>query len=245
MSTDVRLQRVLFPAGRRTLRGILAWRGDGPMPGVIVIHEAFGLNDDIAAKCERLASMGYVALAPDLYTGRGPMPFCVLRAMRELRAGRGQAFDDLDAARHWLADLPQTDASRIGVIGFCMGGGFALLYAVRAPLKAAAVFYGAVPRDSAALEGVCPVVASYGGRDRVFRPHGERLARHLRQLGVDHDVKVYPKAGHSFMSDHRGPLAKLFAVGPMRIGYDPAAAEDAWERVAAFFGRYLGGGPAS
>ncbi|GBD22753.1 Carboxymethylenebutenolidase [bacterium HR29] len=245
MTEGVRAQRVLFPAGRRSLRGVLAWPNAGPNPGVLVIHEAFGLNQDIADKCERLAAMGYVALAPDLYSGRGPKPFCVLRAMRDLRAGRGQAFDDLDAARSWLAALPQTDPSRIGVIGFCMGGGFALLYAVRAPVGAAAVFYGAVPDDAGDLAGICPVVASYGGRDRVFRPHGERLARYLRQLGVDHDVKVYPEAGHSFMSDHRGLAVRLLAAGPMRIGYDPAAAEDAWQRVSAFFARHLRGSPGS
>ncbi len=245
MTEGVRLQRVLVPAGQRTMRGVLAWREGGPNPGVLVIHEAFGLNDDIAGKCERLAAMGYVALAPDLYSGRGPKPFCVMRAMRELRAGRGQAFDDLDAARRWLTTLPQTDPSRIGVVGFCMGGGFALLYAVRAPVGAAAVFYGAVPEDAEALEGICPVVASYGGRDRVFRPHGERLARHLQQLGVEHDVKVYPEAGHSFMSQHRGLMVRLLSAGPLRIGYDPAAAEDAWQRVAAFFARHLGGSLAS
>lgn len=240
MTVRVRVQRVLILAEGRELPGALAWRGEGPAPGVLVIHEAFGLNEDIVAKCERLAAMGYVALAPDLYAGRGPKPLCVLRAMRELRKGSGRAFVDLDAARAWLVRLPQVDGSRIGVIGFCLGGGFALLYAVRAPVGAAAVFYGQTPSQAEALRGICPVVASYGGRDRLFAPHGERLARHLQLLGVEHDVKLYPHAGHSFMSDHRGLLATMMAWGPLRLGFAPDAAEDAWQRLEAFFAKHLG-----
>lgn len=240
MSDVERARRVLIPAGpERATNGVLVLPSVQPAAAVMVIHEAFGLNDDIVAKCERLASMGYVALAPDLYAGRGPRPFCILKVMRELSAARGRAFDDLDAARAWLCTLPEVDASRIGVIGFCMGGGFALLYAVRAPLGAAAVFYGAVPKDPEALRGVCPVVASFGGRDAVFRPHAERLQRALAQLGVEHDIKVYPEAGHSFMSKHRGLSARLFAYGRMRIGYHPDAAEDSWRRIEAFFAKHL------
>lgn len=236
-----RAGRVRIPTGDRAMRAFLAMpHGAGPRPGVIVIHEAFGLNRDIKEKCQRLATMGYVALAPDLYDGRGPMPICIIRAMRSLTRGTGLAFDDLDAAREYLAGRPEVDHSRIGVIGFCMGGGFALLYAARAPVGAAAAFYGAVPETAEALEGTCPVVAGYGGRDRVFGKLADRLESHLTALDVPHDVRVYPDAGHSYMSDHHGVLATLNAWGPMRIGYNPAAAEDSWRRVAAFFEEHLG-----
>lgn len=211
-------------------------------PGVIVIHEAFGLNRDMREKCERLADLGYVALAPDLYDDRGPMPICMIRAMRSLNAGNGPAFDDLDAARAHLATRPEVDASRIGVIGFCVGGGFALLYAARAPLQVAAVFYGPVPKEPDALDDVCPIVAGYGGRDRIFGPQARRLDRRLTEIGVPHDVRTYADAGHSFMSDHHGILATLNAWGPMKVGFNLEAAEHSWRRVEAFLAEHLGVG---
>lgn len=224
-----------------SMRAIVAFpESPGPHPGVIVIHEVFGLNRDMREKCERLAAMGYVALAPDLYDGRGPMPLCMVRAMRSLNDGAGPAFDDLDAARQYLGKRPEVDASRLGVIGFCMGGGFALLYAARAPLRAAGVFYGAVPKERDRLTEVCPVVAGFGERDRIFGPQAQRLERHLTEIGVAHDVRSYADAGHSYMSDHRGILATVNAWGPMKVGYDPAASDDSWRRIERFFAEHLG-----
>lgn len=236
------MEQVAIPvAGSRPLRAELAAPAiTGRRPAVIVIHEIFGLNDDIRAKARHFADAGYVALAPDLYSILGPKPLCIVRAMRSLRRGDGPAFAGLEAARHWLAGRPEVDPSRIGVIGFCMGGGFALLFAARAPLGAAAVFYGQVPGNEAELEGVCPVVAGYGGRDAIFGRHAERLERHLDVLGVDHDVRTYPAAGHSYMSEHTGMLAKLSSWGPMKVGFDADAAADSWRRVDAFFARHLG-----
>ena len=207
---------------------------------MILIHEVFGLNDDMRAKAQHFADMGYVALAVDLYSTRGPKPLCIVRTMRGLRGGAGPVFADLEACRLWLAERPEVDASRIGVVGFCMGGGMALLFAVRAPLGVAAAFYGGVPKQVSDLEGVCPVVAGYGGRDKVFGKNGRRLARHLQLLGVPHDVVTYPESGHSYMSDHKGIMAKLSSWGPMRVGYNPADAEDSWRRMGAFFAEHLG-----
>ncbi len=210
-------------------------------PGVIVIHEIFGLNDDIRRITARVGDLGYVALAPDLYDGRGMRTLCIARTMMALRSGKGDAFEDLEAARTFLQKQPNVDGSKIGVIGFCMGGGFALLMAVRAPLGAAAVFYGDVPKTAEGLRGVCPVAAGYGGRDRLFASQGERLEKLLTEMGIDHDVKIYPEAGHSFMSQNTGVMATIGAWGPMKVGYNAAAAEDSWARIAAFFGRHLGG----
>ncbi|MEX2080728.1 MAG: dienelactone hydrolase family protein [Dehalococcoidia bacterium] len=225
----------------RSLRAYLALpEADEPRPAVIVIHEIMGLNRDVREKADRFAAMGYVALAPHLYSGRGPMPICVVRAARELRRGSGTSFDDLEACRQWLAERPEVDPARTGVAGFCIGGGFALLYAVRAPLGAGAVFYGDVPKDSSELEGVCPVVASYGARDRVFAPQAVRLEEHLSELGVPHDIRIYDGAGHSFTSDHKGVLAKLNSWGPMKLGFNPQASSDSWQRVEGFFSAHLG-----
>jgi carboxymethylenebutenolidase len=235
-------QNVHMPgSGGRRMHGALALpKGEGRRPGVIVIHEAFGLNRDIRRIAARIAGLGYVALAPDLYRGRGPKVLCIARTMRTLNRGAGPAFEDLEAARQWLAARPEVDESRMGVIGFCMGGGFALLLAARAPMGAAGVFYGAVPKERDEIDGVCPVVAGYGGRDRVFAPMAGRLRAHLESLGVDHDIVVYPDAGHSYMSPHRGPITKLMSWGPMKVAYNEAAAEDSWRRIEAFFARHLG-----
>jgi carboxymethylenebutenolidase len=231
-----------FPSSTgRPMRAALAVpAATEPRPGIIVIHEIFGLNDDIRRITGRFADLGWVALAPDLYDTEGMRLLCIARTMLALRRKEGPAFADLDAARTWLASRPEVDAARTGVVGFCLGGGFALLYAVRAPLDAAGVFYGDVPATADELRGVCPVVAGYGGRDRLFADQGRRLATHLETLGVPHDVRVYPDAGHSFMSPHTGVMATLGAWGPMAVGYDPKAEADSWARMAAFFRTHLG-----
>jgi carboxymethylenebutenolidase len=211
-----------------------------PRPAVIVVHEIFGLNDDIRRITARVADLGYVALAPDLYDTAGPRALCIARTMLALRRKDGAAFADLEAARAWLAARHEVDPTRTGVVGFCMGGGFALLYAVRAPLGAAGVFYGDVPSTAGELGGVCPVVAGYGGRDRLFAAQGRRLEAHLEALGVPHDVRIYPDAGHSFMSRHTGLTATLGAWGPMAVGFDPKAEADSWARMETFFRQHLG-----
>lgn len=213
----------------------------GPRPGVIVIHEITGLNDDIREKAERIAGMGYAALAPDLYSTRGPMPICILRTMRGLGGGEGPVIADLDACRAWLAARPEVDGSQVGVVGFCMGGGIATLYAARGEPGAAAVFYGDVPKDAGAFDGACPMLGGFGGRDRFFGKMGNRLERHLEQAGVAHDVKTYPDAGHSYMNQHAGLLGKVSSWGPLKVGFNADAAEDSWKRIDAFFAEHLGG----
>jgi carboxymethylenebutenolidase len=234
---------VSFPSSTgRPMRAALALPGRAePRPAVIVIHEIFGLNADIRRIAGRVAALGYVALAPDLYDTEGPRALCVLRTMIALRRHEGPAFADLEAARAWLAARPDVDGERTGVVGFCMGGGFALLYAVRAPLRAAGVFYGDVPRGADELRGVCPVVAGYGGRDRPFAGQGARLERLLGELGIAHDVHVYPEAGHSFMSRQEpGVVTTLSAWSPLAAGFHPEAEADSWRRVEAFFRTHLG-----
>ncbi len=239
---------ITFPAdGGRPMRAAYAAPPDSQkqpggqkVPGLIVIHEIFGLNDDIRRITGRVADIGYAALAPDLYDRDGVRLICIARTLLTLSRGEGDAFKDLDAARKFLQQQPGVDAARIGVIGFCMGGGFALMYAARAPLGAAATFYGDVPKTTDQLRGVCPVLGGYGGQDRMFAAQGRRLENLLTEMGIDHDVKIYEDAGHSFMSRNSGFLPWIGKVGPMKAAYNPEAAEDSWKRIEAFFGRHLG-----
>ncbi|MEO3792976.1 dienelactone hydrolase family protein [Nonomuraea sp. B10E15] len=209
-------------------------------PGVVVVHEIYGVEPDMLEVAERFGEHGYVAVLPDLYS-HGSRIRCLTRVMHQLATGRLDGpTADIDATRRWLAGREEVDGGRLGVIGFCMGAGFALAYAAGAPpgVRAAAVNYGAVPRRKEELASICPVVASYGGRDRGFRSHGERLREHLRALGVDHDVTIYPEAGHSFMTDGHHPIASL-ALFPLRHGLVRPAADDAWQRTLSFFDRHV------
>jgi carboxymethylenebutenolidase len=224
------------------LRGeYFAAPGDGPHPAVVVLHESFGLNDDIRRIAARFAGAGYAALAPDLYS-HGTRLVCLSRVLVDmLSGGVAREIADIHAAREALAARVEVDAERVAVAGFCQGGGFALIAGVRPGFRAAAVNYGMVPADRSQLDGVCPVVAGYGGRDRVAgRNMAERLERHLSALGVPHDVKTYDRVGHSFFSRVEGWQGWLARVPtPMAVGYDEDAAEDGWRRMLAFFGEHV------
>jgi carboxymethylenebutenolidase len=215
--------------------------GEGPHPGVVVLHESFGLNDDIRRLAARFAEAGYAALAPDLYS-HGTRLACLSRVLVDMmRGGVAREVGDIHAAREALAARAEVDAQRIVVAGFCQGGGFALIAATRRGFSAAAVNYGVVPAERSQLDGVCPVVASYGAKDRlVGRATAEQLERHLSALGVPHDIKTYDGAGHSFFSKVDGWQGWLARVPtPMAVGYEEQTAEDGWRRMLTFFAEHV------
>ena len=213
--------------------------GDG-RPGMIVIHEIWGLNDDMRRISARFAANGYVAVAPDLYSA-GNKGLCLTRTLLDTAFQQGRrTMADLEAVRAWLADRPEVDSTRIGVIGFCLGGGFALLFGTRGSVGVAGVNYGSVPKNRGRLTGVCPVVASYGADDSQFAPQAARLEQHLDDLGVPHDVKLYAGAGHSFWSRDGGPGWAHRLPGMASAGYREEQAEDAWARTLTFFAEHLG-----
>jgi carboxymethylenebutenolidase len=232
------LPDISYHASSAQLRAYLAVpRGNGPWPGVVVIQDSLGLGNDIREQADRLAAAGYLAFAPDLYSGRGLG--CVIATMQASRSGRGPAYEDIEAARRWLVGREDC-TGRVGIIGFCMGGGFALLSAPRYDFAAASVNYGEVPEDAVErLRGACPIVASYGRRDLTLRGRAERLEHALSELGVRHDVKEYADAGHSFLNRiNAGPvLGTLLHV--TRFDYHHPSAEDAWRRILTFFDEHL------
>ncbi|SEG13347.1 carboxymethylenebutenolidase [Saccharopolyspora kobensis] len=226
--------------GSRKLTGHLAQpAGSGPWPGVVVVHEAFGVDEVMLRQTERMAEAGYLALLPDLYTDGGARR-CLVPTMRAALSGRGRAYADLDAAREALVERPDC-TGKVGLIGFCMGGAFALVAAGLGKFDVASANYGQLPKDiDRALAGACPVVGSYGGRDGLLKGAASKLDAALERAGVPRDVKEYPDAGHSFLNDAENgprairPLLRITGTGP-----HPESAADAWRRIEAFFAEHL------
>ncbi len=230
--------------GGEPMRALLTLpEGEAPAAGwplILAIHDAFGFSDDIRRIARRFAENGYAALAPAVYDGAGAPFLCVVRTFRDLQARKGAAFERIEAARAHAAALPEIDGERLGITGFCMGGGFAIFFAARGGLKVCAPYYGDTPSRAEQLRDVCPVVAGFGALDKPFAKQGERLERHLSELGVPHDVKIYPDVGHAYMNNFdSSAMASIMRRTPMHAGYDQEASEDSWRRMVDFFGKHL------
>jgi len=219
------------------LPGYLAIPGEaGPWPGVVVLHEAFGLNDDIRRITDRTAQMGFLAVAPDLLAN-GRIR-CLARLFSDVQRGGGETIDRVETVVAWLTDRADC-TGKVGVIGFCIGGSVAFLLGCQPGVNVAAPNYAKAPSVDR-LARSCPVVASYGGRDRVFAREAAKATAGLAAAAVEHDVHLYPDAGHSFMNqadNHK--VMKALTRPVLSVGFRRDDAEDAWTRIGGFFNRYL------
>ena len=272
MPADILDEQVIFPGEARPIEAFMARpRADGAVAAVIVVHEIWGLVDHVRDVARRFAAEGYVALAPDLYTGelREVMsPANIMAGMQFLRQAppevqrdpqrvkerlgdltpdqqraltalmgvmsperRADFARDLAAAVSYLAGRQEVDGTRIGSVGFCMGGGLSgLLATLRPDLRATVIFYGenpplnAVPHIRAAMLGL------YGGEDARITETVPALVAAMATAGKRFDYHVYPGAQHAFFNESRPTT------------YHAEAARDSWRRVLGFFARELGAG---
>jgi len=216
---------VSYKSGDETVQGVLYTpAGQGPFPALIVVHEWWGLNDWVKEQASKLSDQGYVALAVDLYRGKvattPEMAHEIMRGVPEDRAKR-----DLHAAMEFLKSQPNIKKNRIGSIGWCMGGGYALDVALQEPdLAATVINYGHLATDPDALKKInAAILGSFGGQDHGITPDDVRkFEQATKKLGKRVDIKIYDDAGHAFENPNN------------KSGYRADDAADAWKRTEAF-----------
>jgi carboxymethylenebutenolidase len=229
---------VIIPAGATyAATPAFAMLPGGASRGMVVIHEIMGRQPEIDRVVARFAAAGYAAVAPDLF-GAPSTLVCLLHTFRAMRSGRGPAVDQAHAVRDWLCQNAHLDERRVGIIGFCFGGGYAL--AVGRGWGAVSTNYGSIPSAPEVLTGMGPTIGCYGGRDRLFGDQGPILQERLARYGVEVEAHSFSDAGHSFLTDGHHPVMTALSWPFLRGGAAPAAAEEAWRRIFAFFDKHLG-----
>lgn len=233
MAELIRETLVQYPGDQVTMRAFVAApQTKERRPAIIVIQEWWGLTEHIKDVARRYAAEGYVAIAPDLYSRLGNAlttdPGEAGKLMGALKQEDG--LRDLNATVAYLKSVPEVDATRIGVTGFCMGGGYALMLScVSKDIKAAVPFYGQVPNPDAPLQQLsAPVLYLYGEDDGwITKADVQRLAASLKKYNKPGEIKTYPGAPHAFFRDTDPTV------------YRPEAAKDAWTRATTFFKQHL------
>jgi carboxymethylenebutenolidase len=202
--------------------------GKGPVPAIVVVHEWWGLNQQIRGIARRLSRQGYVAIVPDLYHGKVARD---AEHAHELSRGLDSeaVITDLKSAIQWLRSQPRTAKTKVGVIGFCMGGGLSQALALSgADISAAVMFYGQPETDPAKLARLRVPLQGHFGADDEGIPSAKvkQLQSTLQKTGKTAEIYVYPGAGHAFMNEDRP-------------SYHPDATRQAWARTLAFFQKHL------
>lgn len=233
MAADITTSSVTFSGeGGASIAGFLARpAGEKPASALIIIQEWWGLNDHIKDIAQRFAREGFVALAPDLYSRLGnTVTKDAAEAGKLMESLKSQqTLKDLNGAVRWLKQQPFVDSWKLGAVGFCMGGTFALMLASHnSDIKASVPFYGQVPPTDNLKYLLCPILFIHGAQDGwITKAEAERLRQGLAQFGRPGEVRSYPDAGHAFFNDTR-PDA-----------YRPEEAQDAWRRTLAFLRTHL------
>ena len=221
---------ISYLSGKDMVRSYLALpEGKGPFPGLIVIHEFWGLNGWVKAQADEFARRGYAALAVDLYRGAvandAEAAHELMRGLPEDRATR-----DLEAAAMYLRARSDIEGSRLASIGWCMGGGYSLEVALAVkPLSACVICYGRLVTDTARIRSIdCPVLGIFGEDDRGIPPASVReFERTAKGEGRDVVTYIYPNCGHAFMNSEN------------KTSYRQGPAEDAWKKIYVFLDAHL------
>ncbi|HZW79589.1 MAG TPA: dienelactone hydrolase family protein [Candidatus Deferrimicrobiaceae bacterium] len=216
---------VSYKSGDETVQGLLYTpAGKGPFPALIVIHEYWGLNDWVKGQASKLADQGYESLAIDLYRGKvATTPDVAHELMRGVPDDRANR--DLKAAFDYLQSQPNVKKDRIGAIGWCMGGGYALDVALDEPTLAADVInYGHLVTDPDSVKKInAPILGLFGAQDQGITPDDvHKFEAAMKQQGKKVEIKIYDDAGHAFENPNNKP------------GYRPEDAADAWKRTVSF-----------
>jgi carboxymethylenebutenolidase len=223
-------KQVTYKSGDENVTGMLYQpAGKGPFSAIVVIHEYWGLNDWVKQQASKLADQGYVTLAVDLYRGRvATTPDEAHELMRGVPNDR--ATKDLLAASSYLRSQKNVKPDKVGAIGWCMGGGYALDLAIHDPKLAAAVInYGHLASEPDTLKKInAPILGLFGGKDRGIPVQDvQKFAAELKKQGKTVDITVYPEAGHAFENPNN------------QQGYRADDAANAWDRTVKFFAQYL------
>jgi carboxymethylenebutenolidase len=227
----VKSETVSYNSGDETVKSYLVWpETGGKHPAIIVIHEWWGLNDWVQQQAQHFADQGYIALAVDLYRGQvATTPDDAHILMRGLPDDRG--LRDLEAAFTYLSSRPDVERNKIGAIGWCMGGGWAIKFAEDQPkLAAFVVNYGSLPTDPAIVAKIrAPMLGNFGAEDKGIPPEAvHAFEAKMKAAGKSADIKIYEGAGHAFQNPNNTE------------GYRKEATEDANKRIDTFFGKQLG-----
>jgi carboxymethylenebutenolidase len=223
-------RNVSYKSGDETVQGIVYTPGgNGPFPGIVVIHEWWGLNDWVKEQASKLADEGYVTLAVDLYRGKvATTPdeaHEIMRGVPEDRAKR-----DLHAAFEFLQSQGDVKKDRIGAIGWCMGGGYSLDVALQEPtLRADVINYGHLVTETSSVDKInAAVLGLFGAQDRGIPVDDvKKFEQMMKQQGKKVEIAIYPDAGHAFENPNN------------KTGYRPEDAADAWKRTVKFFASTL------
>jgi len=202
------------------------------LPAVVMIHEWWGLNDNIKEMADELAGEGYVVLGADLYNGEvATDPNRARELSSSVRENPQQAITNLQSAVQYLASLPNVNGSRIAALGWCFGGGQSLQLALNSeqhPLAATVIFYGNLVNDTSELSKIkWPVLGIFGDQDNSIPVDSVRaFGRGLNETGVTNEIYIYPGVGHAF-------------ANPSGDNYAPQETADAWHKTLTFLDKYV------